>query len=324
VAVSAFAGKPATSTQTGQGIGVNLRATGTFAAHMNETWRYDEAAATAYFTNTLTSGPVVSCTGSPTACGAANQPAAPAAPAADPGEVNGAPQGPRGAVDENKCNFLDGATLDGHTYTQKVVRNGLDGHGNFTFTWSYTVAPTVASVAPFTAWNLVDTHGSGNAHVTIRADIYGESAMQQAKMSGPKYSFSMVDALGSRVTNLVLTVDGAPNYLASSIVTNADFNYTTNAGSNGVTSLLKNGDARSILNNDVFAGNNNGGSDGSALAKAVMDAYDADFGPGFHTVTLTGTVKGNSIDGESTGANISFSVTQTVNVITPGCSGKGN
>jgi hypothetical protein len=65
------------------------------------------------------------------------------------------------------------------------------------------------------------------------------------------------------------------------------------------------------LNSDSFAGNNDGGADGSALALASMDAVGVDLGPGDYSVMLTGTVKDNSAI-----ANIGFSISQIVHVIT--------
>jgi hypothetical protein len=99
-----------------------------------------------------------------------------------------------------------------------------------------------------------------------------------------------------------------------------DFFYKTNAGSNGLTSLLtygaygENQDARTTLNNDSFSGNNNGGADGSALTIVFMDTVGVDLGGGDHIVTLTGTVKGNSAT-----ADLSFAVTETLTVVHPGC-----
>ena len=93
-----------------------------------------------------------------------------------------------------------------------------------------------------------------------------------------------------------------------------DFQYVTNAGSNGFTEYLQAGDARGILNNDVFAGNQDGGADGSALAMAVLDPISVELGAGDHTVTLTGLVKGVSASLDST-----FSINRTVSIVTPGC-----
>src|ERR1051326_644445 len=186
LAMPMMAAKPGPSTQTGQGIDIELKASGTFAAHETDTYHYNEGTAATYFTNTFTSGPAINCTGggpNGANCDGSNQPS-PSAPAPDPAEVNAAPKGAPGAVDENKCNFLDGGALDGHTYEQSVTVNGLNGRGNWTFTWTYTVSPTVDSVPPFTAWDLVNTHGSGGVPlITIDADIMGESAMQSAKMN---------------------------------------------------------------------------------------------------------------------------------------------
>lgn len=321
----------ATSTTTGQGIMVNLHRTGQLAIHNNEVYAFNEATAAGYFSNALTSGPSVSCAGSPTNCSVSNQPAAPAAPAPDSNQVIAPPGNPggQGAIFQNKCTFLDGGTLTGRTYTQSVTVSGLNTKGFFTFTWTYNVTPSPDPVAPFTAWDLVATTGDGTADVTLHADIAGESAMSSSKHT-LKYSFSLLDGDGisNRVSDLAITVDGgAPIPATSQIVANApgalpgdpgavDFNYTTNAGSNGSIALLANGDARAILNNDSFAGNNNGGADGQALAYASMDGVHVSLAPGAHSVTLTGTVKGNSAS-----AAISFSVNQTISIITPGCGG---
>jgi len=308
--------------QTGQSIMVNLHASGTFARTTVELFKFNDATAAAYFTNAYTGSTSVSCSGSPVACGAGNRPAAPAPPAADASQVTAA----NGVAQNNKCNFLDGAPLSGRNYTQSVTVNGLDGHGNFTFTYGYAVTPTVASTAPFTAWDLVHTTGGGDGGlVPITAEIAGESVVKSSNAKlGTKYTCSLLDSLAvSRVTGLQLSVDGTPAaWPNSSVHFPVDFNYAMNAGSNGNTSLLRNGNARTILNTDGFAGNDNGGADGSALAQAVMDEVDLDLAPGYHTVTLSGTVKDNTIDG--TGASISFTVSGTIHIVTPGCSGNNN
>ena len=140
-------------------------------------------------------------------------------------------------------------------------------------------------------------------------------------------SASLLDSSSfNRVVNLVVS-NGVSSFPATStVVANApgalagppgavDFAYTTNAGSNGAVSLLQNGDARTILNTDGFAGNNNGGADGSALAWAIMDPVTLTLAPGTYSITLTGTVKGNTAQA----APIPFSVSQTVQVIGQSC-----
>jgi hypothetical protein len=118
-----------------------------------------------------------------------------------------------------------------------------------------------------------------------------------------------------------VSLDGAPVATPSStIVQNCpgclagdpgavDFDYTSNAGTFGNTSLLSNGDARALLANDSFAGNENGGADGSALAKAVVAPVDVFVPAGEHTVTLSGIIKGN--DGF---LDVPFSVSKQVTI----------
>jgi hypothetical protein len=160
--------------------------------------------------------------------------------------------------------------------------------------------------------------------VTVNAEIAGESALQSSNAKlGLKYSFSLLNGDGtSRVTNLILSLNGVPAATPlSTIVSNCpgclagapgalDFAYTTNAGSNGNVSLLKDGDARTILNSDSFAGNNNGGADGSALSMAIMDPVQFTLGEGSYSVTLTGLVKGNAAS-----ADLPFSVTKVITII---------
>jgi hypothetical protein len=321
-----LAAKPASGNQTAQGIMVNMHGPdgGTVTVVDNKQYRFNELTASGYFTNTQSGDPTVSCNGSPTNCASGNQPATPGAPAPDPRQVNGTPQGP-GAVQYNKCTFLGGGTLTGLSYQQSQTVSGLNGKGSWTFDWTYDVAPSPATVEPLTAWDLVK-EVTGSAQVDVNADIAGESVLVKNAGSWKKYSFSMLESDGTnRVIGLALTVKDAAGTIVASYAPGSavhfpvDFGYTTNAGSNGATGYLQDSDARTILNTDSFAGNNDGGSDGSALALATTDTTTVTFDPGDYTITLTGTVKGNSIDATSTGANISFSVTQSVHIIAPGC-----
>jgi hypothetical protein len=325
--------------QTGQGIFVNLQASGDFIIAENQVWKFNDSFDTVtdvngnpvagvgtYFTNAWNgNSPAISCTGGGaggTNCASANQPATPTAPASDPSKVIGPPGHP-GCAETQDCTFWTGGTLTGSTYTQSVTGtgNGLNGKGNWTFTYTYVIAPDPSKdtdsttdgvqVAPKTAWYLFQDN-TNTVTAAIDAVIAGESVVKNTT-NGTKYSFSLNDSTTTnRVQNLVVTVneyDSAtsaydiPVYSAnpsSTVVTNAsgalygqtgavDFCYTTNAGSNGNTSLLLNGDARSILNGaslsgpepctlgtqttttspDTFAGNNNGGADGPMIRATV-------------------------------------------------------
>jgi hypothetical protein len=382
LAPKAQAAKPVSATLTGQSIMVNLDAAGTFTIHENQTYKYDEDAATLLFSNTQVGDPAVSCniqTSGPTTTFETTDPGAtppcdplvtaPSVPIPDASEVNA--NGENDVVGDNKCAFLDGTALTGSTYTQSdsnsaqciyVESSVLQTTGNpanigkykvvrktvtktCTYTWTYVIAPLQPSYDPFTAWPLYSTNGGGNADVSIGATIAGES-VSSTKQWARKYSFSIggdVDPRVSRVVDLVLTVDGVPYPVGSTVVKNVagstpnptvatlapyqtifgddgalDFWYVENAGHNGHTELLKQpDDARTILNNDDFVGNNDGGADGSALALAVMDSVNVSLPSGDHSVTLTGRVKDNT----ASLSDITFSVTQIIHIITPGCGG---
>ncbi|MBI4299483.1 MAG: hypothetical protein HY666_06960 [Chloroflexi bacterium] len=333
--------------QTAQGVFMDLKAAGTFTISDHKMYQFNIADTTlvdangvalpaaAYFTNTLTSGPTVTCSGSSSSCSSTNQPSTPTAPIPDDRKVTG----PNGTCKQQQCTFLDGGTLTGSDYKQYIIVKGKNGNGSWTFTWTYMVAPDPSKdvdpaiegvqITPFTAWVLIKEN-TDVAIIDLGANIAGESVVKNTT-KGTKYSFRLRDSYGnSRVTGLSLLVNNVTlAYPGSTLVENCpdclvgdpgavDFYYTTNAGAKGYTTLLKNGDARTLLNTDWLAGNDNGGSDGKDLAMAVMDPLQLIVGAGTYTVTLKGTVKGT--DGL---ANITFSVTQSVQVITPGC-GKGN
>ncbi|MBI2166405.1 MAG: hypothetical protein HYU29_08415 [Chloroflexi bacterium] len=344
-ASSLFMGATITSTKTAQGIMVDLQASGTFTSVDRKTYRFnvDDPSQTdangvmlpaaSYFTNTLASGPTVSCSGSLTNCASSNQPGTPVALTPSLSQVTG----PSGACHRQRCTFLDGGKLTGFTYTQSKTVSGRNGKGSWIFTWTYTVAPEPSKdvdpstdgvqVNPFTAWVLT-SEDANLAHVPIGAKIAGESVVQSSNSKvGTKYSFSLRNSDGtSRVTNLKLWLNEVQVASPSSTISEncpgclpgapgaVDFTYFTNAGSKGTTSLLKNGDARSILNSDSFKGNDDGGADGTALAVALMTPVYLDLAAGSYTVTVTGTVKGNT--GQ---VDISFTVKQNLIIITPGC-----
>jgi hypothetical protein len=311
--------------QTAQGIMVTLDANQNHALVENRQYEYNVATAATYFTNLWdTNPPVVTCSGSPTAC-ANPAPTATTAPVPDTTKVTG----PTGSAVSNKCTFLDGGTPSSSLYTQSLQTTVGTGSSRRTYTYAYTynINPT-GPVTAFTAWDLKSTTGGGTAQIDLTAQVAGESVVQNSQNGkvGTKFSFSIRNADGTnRVTNLNMSVDGTSYPLGNTIVENCpgclagatgavDFLYTSNAGMNGNTALLVNGDARTILNGDAFAGNDNGGSDGTALAKAIIDQVTVNLGVGDYSVVLTGVVKGNNAL-----ANLSFSVGGTIHIIAPGC-----
>jgi hypothetical protein len=330
---------------TAQSVSVQMSGAGDYLLTETETFQFNIGTASGYFTNLQTGAPAVSCTGGGSHgvnCASTNQPLTPTAPNPDPTKVtdNG-----NGQAFKDRCTFWNGGTPAGSTYTQSVTVLGLNGSGNWTFTWTYTIAAT-GTVAAQTAWDATFAGGTA-VTITFGANIESQSVLVSSQYPTAKYSFSLVDSSGNRVQSLNFSVtDGTNTYTAtpnSTVVVNypwgtVDFISTGNGGEfgTGIGALLDagpnsvpyqnsgatSGDALSILNgllmsanglyHDTFAGNNNGGADGSALAMAVMDSVQQTLGPGNYAATLTGVVKGNS-----TTVDQDFSITQTINIITP-------
>jgi hypothetical protein len=240
------------------------------------------------------------------------------------------------ATASGSCSYVSTVTQNPNG-KYKVVTTTVDTTNTYTYTYNITAnAPyDTDPVAGLTAWDLVSSEGGGDtAHVDIGGQIAGESVISKTGLPR-KYSFSLnedpLDNTISRVQNLAIYVDDVlVANPASHVFHNAagaapgapgavDFDYTGNAGSNGNTGLLYTPEpaaARTILNTDSFAGNQDGGSDGEALAWAIMDSVGLDLAPGAHSIKLTGTVKDNS--GLT---DIGFNITQQITVETqgPGC-----
>ena len=329
-------------TQTAQGIFVTVGPDGTYAIDRTEIYAFNASVAASYYSNSWDGTISVSCAGQPAACAATPPPP----PAPEPTFTHAQAVGADGFLMKQRCVLLNGQALAGSAYTQSVksefeVRTGTDKKGaatyakaTATYTYGYAIAPLTASAAPFAAWELVRSTGDGTLTVGIVGQIAGQSVVVSKQFPAPgKFSFSILgtDPLTglpvSRVQNLAMSINGgAPVAISSTVVENAagalagapgavDFQYVTNAGSNGFTEYLRNGDARQVLNTDVFAGNQDGGASGGALAWAVLEPVEAELGAGDHTITLTGLVKGVSASIDST-----FSINRTLSIVTPGCS----
>jgi hypothetical protein len=359
------AGKPTTATQTGQAIMANLTGGGTYTIVETQTYKYNKDTAAGYFTNAYRAASVVLTNtqiqpGNPSCT--PPDPTVPTPPAPIVAKLNDPnDEGVNDVVGQNRCSFLNGTRLTGTTYYRTATASSTCDYTNSkgkvttytrtdTYTYTYDITPIdPGQFAAFTAWDLMDIHGSGLAAVNLGVQIAGESWMTSKQFPLPKgkFSFSMVDNGANRVENLQLVItdaSGATVYdssydypltspasylggIPSTVVTNApgalagapgalDFFFKQNAGTNGVTTYLKNDDARTILNTDIFSGNDNGGADGSALAEVIMSQVTAELDFGTYSVTLTGVVKGNSALAVSDEA---FSVSKQVNVVTPGC-----
>lgn len=308
--------------KTGQGIMIDIKNSTDIAIVSDTIYSFDKVYATTFFNNVL-NATSVACQGNPlTDCAAANKPATPPIPPPSQTEAENFAYAQR-------CLFLDGGFLTAtRSYRQDIFMPGLNGRGTWRFNHEYRLSPAYSDVSPLTAWSV---YQSGNpnatfAQINLQADIAGLSANNSSR--GTKYSFSLRREDGSsRVKNLSVSVNGTQVATPSStLVENCpgckpgnsgavDFLFNANAGSNGNTALLKNGDARAILNTDYFKGNDNGGFDGRALAKAVMNPVSIQLPIGTNNVSVSATVK--EIDA---GVSTNFTIVKQINVIAQGCS----
>lgn len=253
------------------------------------------------------------CNGSQTNCSDANKPSQPAQPTA-PSLTS--------LLGSAECPLWFGTELPTLADAVSGSTNGVNGKGNYTWSWTFSYAPV--SPGPFEAKTAFGYNYSidDSVSVALAGNLYGQSAKKGAKDPGPKYSFSMRASDGAvRVANVNLSwiKDGDSSTLQSLTVpstsielqenlydpvanTNSvDFKVTTEAGAlttNGDTSLLAFSTASvlkyaaEVLNGDWFAGNNNGGSDGSALARVRVDAGAIPLsGSGTYSFTLSASVK---------------------------------
>lgn len=296
--------------------------------------------ASSYFDNAWDGNPgtLQSCTPS-TKCTSLGTPPDPGAPAPDPTWVYGPGHSDGYACKVNKCTFWTGGDLQGLTYTQ--TRTSTVGTGSTqrtaTYQYTYNVTPTQTSVDARTAWYLFQTSTTGTTvSINIDALIAGESVVVNSNfpcssgMPGTpkcgKFSFNLgtpgYNSIDDRVQNLQVTVTDSNNMVVSTATPgntvndgvpfgSLTFTYTTNAGSNGNTQYLQNGDAQTVMTANDVPGNGFGPTD---LEDATMDTVPVTLGQGDYTVTLTGTVKGNNAL-----ASITFTVSQQIHISAENC-----
>jgi hypothetical protein len=177
------------------------------------TWTFHRDCAEADYTASagVWDGNTPTCTGGGSGgvnCLPANQPTPPPAPPADPH----GPDSIEHHAQQDRCTFFCGGTLDGWNYTNTQTVNGLNGHGNWTFTYNYSVT-TIGSVDPATCWTCEQTGGS--VDVKFCGFVAGESFLKKGRDNtgwDKKYSFTLTEPdpiTGlpvSRVTNVTVTL----------------------------------------------------------------------------------------------------------------------
>jgi hypothetical protein len=317
-------------TSTAQSAMFNNTASGNFVITGNEVWSYNKDTAATYFTNTLTSGPDVTCGGSPTNCADDNKPDPPAAPAPDASKLNA-------TVNSNSCNFWEGTELSVSTgqqnYKQSVTINGLNTKGNWTFEWTYTVAVgTTNPPAAQTAWEL-QSSSTTTADVSVTGFFAGQSTQLASGKGKKDWSFkashTMTDAGVSRLVDPVAKIyDAGANLVCSLAISTAleygvDYFYAQNAGSNGPTGQLIDGDTVNRIQNglkaspngnvDDFAGNNTTLGERANITGTTPAACSI-AAAGSYSLQVSGILKG-----VSGSASLPVSVTSSVCISAGSC-----
>ena len=332
--VTAF-GQP---TSTAQSAMFNNTAAGTFMISGTEVWSYNKATAATYFSNTLTSGPEVSCSGKQADCASGNQPPTPAAPAPDPAKLTP-------FVASNSCNFWNGTALtlnplpQDNQYTQSVTISGLNGKGNWKFEWTYTI-DFAQSSGPYpakTAWDLVSS-SSTSAEVGVAGFFAGQSTQKKAKaapgnpwtfkashtMTADDGSSRLVNPQYSIVDSNLNLVCGPMDIAVRPIERGVDYLYARNAGYNGSTSqLIDNALVSAIQQGSAFSPDgdtdNFAGNDSTNGERQSVDEDNTPkcsiSQPGTYYLNITGTLKG--VSGT---VSLPFSTTSTVCISAGTCS----
>ncbi|MFM7014201.1 MAG: hypothetical protein ACKOXT_04355 [Actinomycetota bacterium] len=231
-----------------------------------------------------------------------------------------------------QCSFWTGDTLGSYTMKQSISDPAVGSGGSkYQITRNYDFVYEGTGIEPKAFWTLVGQSEPGTVKVNFGGKIAGLSGMTWT--GGYKYSFSISSGVIDNPTLVVTPVNsdgslGAPtsyplsyqylNALSDGFsdfgigqVTNGyGYGYNLNqilsppdilSGVFPSTGSIPAQDARAILNSDAHLGNDNGGSDGSALAYIQLLPFQVDLPAGNFQYSLQATVKGLSgvTDGNS-------------------------
>jgi hypothetical protein len=326
----------ASPSQTAQCIMVNTMTDSAFEINGTTTWTFDKDCAEGNYTASSGTwdGNPPTCSGSAGNCAPSNQPTPPPAP---PIDAHG-PNSIEHHAQQDRCTFFCGGTLDGWNYTNTATVDGLNGHGNWTFTYNYSVT-TVGSVDAATCWTCEET--GGTVDVGFTGFISSESFLNNRNTNTKKYSFTLLNSLGaSRVAGVTAQLqmfDGVNwNDVGSPIpftdplpVTASTTNYTyySNTSVYGNSAVYSSLDAPAPGNNlggrlindilttapDNFAGNNNDLVNGNVHEADYSGSFSGLTQQGTYRISVSGIIKDNAGTGYQ-----SFSVTGS-NIIIGGC-----
>lgn len=306
----------AAPSQTAQSVMVNTSFdSGAYVIEGTITWTFDKDCAEANYTASagVWDGNEPTCSGSNANCASTNKPAVPPAPAVP----STGPDSIKNHAQDDHCTYFCGGTLSGWAYTDTSTVNGLNGKGNWTFTYNYSSSPNTATVDAHTCWTSEET--GGTVDVGFSGFISSESYLKQT--SRDKYSFTLTepDGLGgtlSRVQNVSAQLqkfDGTNwNNVGDPIAygtlpvtaTAADYEYFGNGGVFGnsavYSALHATGGGKAatnvsaILLEDNFANNDNDLVNGNVHEADYNGSFPGISEAGDYRVQVSGTIKGNA------------------------------
>ena len=341
-------GSPAfAQSQTAQSIMVQLDYDNTaYQIDGTITWTYqrDTCAVGKYTANPgVWDGIAPTCTGgghSVTACPPTSRPSRPRPPSPPRGRIAWLTMPKMTAAPSSAAETCPAGTI-----LIPVTVNGLNGRGNWTFTYNYTTVGA-GDVAANTCWTSQSTGGTVDAGFS--GFVCSESFLKQ-QSTRRKYSFTLSSPEGSRVSNVQVELqqfDGAnwnnvsgpfpvteTDLLTGQLpfsATTGDYDYFGNGGAFGNAAVLGSlhyssgkpannvDDILKGLNdgatNDNFANNDNDLAAGNVHQANFTGEWPGLTQSGTYRTVVTGTLKGNS--GQ---ADTGFAVTSS-QVVIGGCS----
>ena len=290
----------AAGTMTAQGISVNFNDYEEYTVTDNIIYKFNKKTAgnSEYVVKTLSSVvPKVEKKSGKDNCSAPSAPAVPSVPELVLEKY----------ANDNRCVFFNGGSAPAISVEVKETKESGSGSSKcvYEYTWTYTVQ--AVNVPAETGWSKTENLGQLPV-ITIAPSIAGLSVVSN-KTHPHKASFALLNSDGtSRISNLVINVNGVQYPVNHSVVAGEDFNYASNGGQFGDPELLKivnekfeGRTAFQILLNDLFDGNN----DASNAVQAKLEPIQVQLVKGVNNITVTGIVKGNATLG---------SADQTINV----------
>lgn len=345
VAAPAFAkGKTQDSTTTGQSVAIEAQTSGNLVVNGTEVWEFDPASAGRdYWVMISPSTPSPECTTkdgakcsealkqNPTCldvCTTEGQSGC-MAPAPGPNQTKA------DLAEADRCILWQGGILVAESeWTQSYVQVVGSGSARTTWECSYTFSikpiESTKNVSEHTAYRWVGDTENGQAQIHVTGWMASLSLLMKGS-NWRKYSFSLRNSDGSyrvsdTMANLYSDTDTTNPVASQTFGTRLtenppgakatspgalNFLYEPQTAVNKLTdpNEARAGDARAILNNDDFTPNDDGGADGSALARADFQPFVFSAGEGAYTLKIYGTLKGNSSN-----ATVYMSVTKNVHI----------